>query len=61
MRGGYEKANPFAVIDTECSPPYVVTRYAKREQAQWYLDYLREHGGTVTRMKIDRGGYKIVP
>jgi len=55
----YEKDNPVAVTDVECAPPHVVVRYRTRAVAEWYLGYLREHGGTVTRAKIDRGGYEI--
>ena len=57
----YEADNPFAVVDNECSPPYTVTRYARVEQAVWYLRYLADHGGTVLRAKVERGGYSIDP
>lgn len=56
------KGNTFgrvAVTDTETDPPVVVLRYDKPEQAEWYLGWLREHGGTQARDKIDRGGYGI--
>jgi ribosomal protein L15E len=55
----YESVNPFAVVDTESSPPRVVTRYTRLSQAEWFLGYLAEHGGTVTRAKVERGGYSI--
>jgi hypothetical protein len=48
-----------AVVDTETDPPYVVTRYETPEQAEWFIGYLREHGGTATAAKIDRGAYSI--
>jgi hypothetical protein len=55
----WEEANPVAVVDTECSPARVVTRYASAEQAEWFLTYLRDHGGSVLRSKVERGGYAI--
>jgi hypothetical protein len=51
--------NPVAVVDEESNPPVVVTRYRTPEAAQWYLGYLAEHGGSVTRAKVERGGYGI--
>jgi predicted enzyme related to lactoylglutathione lyase len=48
-----------AVVDEETDPPVVVIRYKTVAEAEWYLGYLREHGGTVTRAKIARGGYGI--
>lgn len=59
MSTSYERANPVAVVDVECDPPYTVLRYAKPEQAEWYLGYLAEHGGAVLRAKVERGGYAI--
>lgn len=60
MSTTYESVNPFAVTDTECSPAYVVTRYPERDQAEWFLRYLAEHGGTVAHGKVERGGYSVV-
>lgn len=54
-----ERQRPVAVTDVECDPPYAVTSYGTRAGAEWYLRYLRKHGGTETRKKIDRGGYEI--
>lgn len=48
-----------AVIDEEADPPVVVTRYERPEQAEWYINYLYEHGGTARQAKILRGGYGI--
>lgn len=55
----YETDNPHTVTDTECTPPHVVARYARRGQAEWFLAYLREHGGDAGRAKADRGGYEV--
>jgi hypothetical protein len=55
----YASVYPFTVTDTECNPPYVVTRYAQRDQAEWFLTYLTAHGGAVTRTKVERGGYQV--
>lgn len=55
----YESDNPHTVTDVECEPPYAVARYARVEQAQWFLSYLRENGGTAIRAKADRGGYEV--
>jgi hypothetical protein len=48
-----------AVVDIECEPNCVVTRYTRPEQAEWFLGYLSEHGGSVLRAKVERGGYSI--
>lgn len=37
----------------------MVIRYDTPEQAEWYIGYLYDHGGKVTRAKIERGGYGI--
>lgn len=55
----WETENPVAVVDVETNPPVVVTRYQGTAQAEWFLGYLREHGGQVLREKVDRGGYGI--
>lgn len=55
----YEKDWPVAVVDIECDPSYVVIRYARLEQAEWYTTYLGDHGGSVIRAKVERGGYAI--
>lgn len=55
----WETDNPAAVIDVGCVPSAVVTRYATVPEAEWYLDYLWEHGGSATQAKIDRGDYVI--
>lgn len=55
----YRSAYPVAVVDIECSPPVVITRYAKVGDAEWFIGYLAEHGGAVTRAKVERGGYAI--
>ena len=47
------------VVDKETHPPVVVTYYDTPEGAEGFLLYLWEHGGTVTRAKVDRGGYGI--
>lgn len=48
-----------AIVDEECNPPVVVTRYESVAQAEWFLGYLAAHGGSVTRAKVERGGYGI--
>lgn len=56
----WETVNPVAVVDEESDPPgRVVIRYETVAKAEWYIAYLHEHGGTVTRAKIERGGYGI--
>lgn len=55
----WETENPVAVVDVETNPPVIVTRYQETAQAEWFLGYLREHGGQVLREKADRGGYGI--
>lgn len=55
----WEADNPVAVVDEEADPPVIVTRYQQVAQAEWFLGYLREHGGSVLRDKVDRGGYGI--
>lgn len=55
----WETANPVAVVDEESVPPVVVTRYPDVKQAEWFIGYLGEHGGTAIRAKVDRGGYGI--
>jgi hypothetical protein len=55
----YETVNPVAVVDEESDPPCVVTRYPTAEQAEWFIGYLEEHGGTTTAEKVRRGGYGI--
>ena len=55
----WEESYPVAVVDEESDPPTVVLRYAEVSQAEWYLGHLRDHGGTVLREKVNRGGYGI--
>ncbi len=55
----WETANSVAVVDEETDPPYVVTRYATVQQAEWYLGYLACHGGRYLAAKVARGGYGI--
>lgn len=55
----YESDWPVAVVDIECDPNYVVIRYKRPEQAEWYTTYLADHGGAVLRAKVERGGYSI--
>lgn len=55
----WETVNPVAVVDEECSPRHVVTRYATVAEAEWYIDYLRDYGGDVIRKKVERDGYSI--
>jgi hypothetical protein len=55
----WESANPVAVVDEESNPPVVVIRYPTVSDAEWYLGYLHDHGGTYLREKIARGGYGI--
>ena len=50
---------PFKVIDEETDPPVMVCSYDTLEKAEFFIDHLRKHGGTVTRAKVDRGGYGI--
>lgn len=50
---------PVALVDTECDPPKVVTRFKDVAKAEWHLLYLAEHGGPSTGAKIKRGGYAI--
>ena len=47
------------VIDEECDPPVVVVRYATVEEAEWFIAYIRDHGGKKGREKVERGGYRI--
>jgi hypothetical protein len=55
----WEQENPVAVVDVECDPPVVVTRYKTPGEAEWFLGYLAEHGGRASREKVERGGYGI--
>lgn len=55
----YRKSFPVAIVDIECDPPVVITRYAKVEDAEWFIGYLAEHGGAITQAKVERGGYAI--
>lgn len=55
----YETDNPYAVVDEECDPPVVVIRYDTLAITEWFIAYLAKHGGTVTREKVERGGYGI--
>lgn len=59
VKGDYEKMWPVAVVDEEMPGGYVVTRCKDVAEAEWYLGYLAEHGGSATRAKIERGGYGI--
>lgn len=58
----YETEYPVAVVDEE-SPgtgrPWVVTRCKDVAEAEWFIAYLAEHGGTAARAKVARGGYGI--
>ena len=55
----YETDNPYAIVDEESDPPWVVVRYDTRAKAEKYLAYLAKHGGTYLREKVERGGYGI--
>ena len=55
----WKKANPFAVVDVENNPPVVIARYERLDQAEWHIGHLKDHGGTVLRKKVERGGYGI--
>lgn len=55
----WESVNPVAVVDEESSPPVIVTRYATVPDAEWFIGYLAQHGGTAIRAKVERGGYGI--
>lgn len=50
---------PASVVDIEADPPVVVIRYETPELAEWYINYLYDHGGTAAQAKIDRRGYAI--
>ena len=54
-----ERAYPVAVTDEEADPPVVVTRCKDVAEAEWFIGYLAEHGGSATRKKVKRGGYGI--
>jgi hypothetical protein len=55
----YATDNPYAVVDEECDPSWVVIRYDTLAKAEKYLAYLAKHGGTALRAKVERGGYGI--
>lgn len=55
----WEKDNPFAVVDEESNPAYVVARYERLELAEFHITHLHGHGGSVLRAKVERGGYGI--
>ena len=55
----WESDNPWALVDTESDPERVVARYTRDAGVWFHLRHLEEHGGSVTREKIRRGGYDI--
>lgn len=55
----YETDFPYAVADTTSAPHYAVVRYERREMAEWYLGYLKDHGGSAARKKVENGGYAV--
>jgi len=56
----WEKDNPFAIVDEESNPMgVVVARYARLDQAEFHIGWLRDHGGAWLRAKVERGGYGI--
>lgn len=54
-----EKEWPVAVVDTECDPPWVVTRCKNVREAEKFIKYLHTFGGKATARKVERGDYSI--